>query len=218
MPTPTEDTLQRLRTGDAFEGETFSDLDLQGVSLVDKELYRCTFENCRLQETRWTDSRLEACVFRGCDLTRAQLGGTGLRGVRFEGSKLMGVDFSAVSPNPEVSFEACNLRYASFVGLGLRKTPFLRCTAQEANLLDADLTEADFTGSDLTGANIRGCTLAKTDLRGATGAFVDPARNRARGALVSLEAAVLLAQSLGLVVAGHGDEAVGRGGRRKGRS
>lgn len=49
-------------------------------------------------------------MFRGCDLTRAQLLHTGLRGVRYESSKLMGIDWSSVSPNPEVSFEECNRR------------------------------------------------------------------------------------------------------------
>lgn len=45
----------------------------------------------------------------------------------------MGIDFTEVSPNPEVTFEDCVLRYASFVGLSLRKTAFLRCSALEAN-------------------------------------------------------------------------------------
>ncbi|MFP2925687.1 pentapeptide repeat-containing protein [Pyxidicoccus sp. 3LG] len=211
------DTLQRLREEEDFENETFTDLDLQGVSLVGKELYRCTFENCNLQESRWKESKLESCVFRGCDLTRAQLASAALRGVRFEGSKLMGIDWSDVSPNLEVEFEDCNLRYASFVGLSLRRTVFARCSALEANFLDVDLSEADFSGTDLSGSTLRGCTLTRTDFRSATGVFIDPARNRAKGALVPVEAAVLLAQSLGLVVAGHGGEAASRGGRKKTR-
>src|SRR4051812_7575113 len=123
---------QRLVEEDYFENEVFSDLDLNGANLTGKEFYRCTFENCPAQESRWSKSLLEACVFKGCDLTRAAMAHTGLRDVRFEGCKLMGVDWSSVSPNPELAFEECNLRYCSFVGLSLRKTTFTRCLAQEA--------------------------------------------------------------------------------------
>ena len=209
---------QRLAQEDFFENETFTDLDLQGGDLGQKEFYRCTFQRCQLQESRWKESKLESCVFSECDLSRAQLAFTGLRGVRFEGSKLMGIDWSVVSPNPEVEFDGCNLRYASFVGLSLRKTAFIRCSALEANFLDVDLSESDFSGTDLSGSTLRGCTLTHTDFRSATGVFIDPARNRAKGALISVEAAVLLARFLGLVVAGYGDEAAARGGRKKGRT
>lgn len=197
------DALVRLQQEDAFENETFSGLEFHAANLTGKEFYRCTFENCTAQESRWSKSVLEACEFRGCDLTRAQLAHVGLRDVRFERSKLMGIDFSNVSPNPEVAFEECNLRYCSFVGLSLRKTRFERCMASEANFIDVDLSEAEFDGTTLTSANFRGCTLTKTDFRGAIGVFLEPARNRLKGTLVPLETAVLLAESVGLIVAGY---------------
>ncbi len=201
-----------------FENETFAHLDLQGANLGGKEFYRCTFQSAHLQESRWTGSKLEACVFRGCDLTRAQLTHTALRDVRFEGSKLMGIDWSAISPNPELAFDECNLRYCSFVGLSLRKTVFARCTALEVNFLDVDLSDTDFTGTDLSGSNFRGCTLTRADLRGTRGVFIDPAaHNRLKATRVPVETAVLIAQTLGMLVAGYGDETAARGERKKGR-
>ncbi len=206
--------LQRLDEEDYFENETFDQLELQGAKLRGKEFYRCTFLNSHLQESRWTDSKLEACVFRGCDLTRAVLAHTALRDVRFESSKLMGIDWSGVSPNPEVAFEECNLRYASFGGLSLRKTAFARCMAHEVNFLDADLTDADFTGTDLGGSNFQGCTLTRSDFSGAIGVFIDPARNRLKSTRVPVETAVLVAQTLGMVVAGYGEDAGAPGPRK----
>lgn len=206
--------VPRLSQEAFFENETFTDLELQGVDLGEKEFYRCTFLRTQLQESRWRNTILEACVFSGCDLTRAQLKSTGLRGVRFEGSKLMGVDFTDVSANPEVTFEECLLRYASFVGLSLRKTEFLRCSALEANFFDLDLSEADFTGTNLEGSTFRGCTLTRTNFSQASGLFLDPARNRVKGTRVPVETAVSLAQSLGLQVTGFGDEGTGRRGRK----
>ncbi|QRN94195.1 pentapeptide repeat-containing protein [Archangium violaceum] len=221
MSTQPDRTLtaeQRLTKEDSFENETFADLDLQGCDLGQKEFYKCTFERCQFQESNWKRSVLEACVFNGCDLTRAQFSQTALRGVRFEGSKLMGIDWTSVSANPELAFEGCVLRYTSFVGLSLRKTPFLRCTAQEANFFDLDLTDSDFTGTDLTGSNFRGCTLTRTNFSDTVGAFIDPARNRLKGTRVPVETAVMLAQTLGMVVSGF-NEAVGaeRGSRKKTR-
>jgi len=192
----------RLLAEETFENETFTGLDLQRAALGGKEFYRCVFENCLLQESTWKSARLEACVFRGCDVTRAKLLQTALRGVKFEGSKLMGVDFSAVSPHPELSFTDCNLRYASFVKVNLRKTAFLRCAAREANFLEVDLTDAEFDGTELTGSNFQGCTMTNTDFRRATGLFFEPSRNRVKKTRVPVETAVLLAQSLGLVVEG----------------
>src|SRR4051812_33918206 len=104
----------RLAQEESFENETFADLELHGCDLAEKEFYRCTFLRTQFQESRWRNTKLEACAFSSCDLTRVQLKATALRGVRFEGSKLMGVDFTEVSANPEVTFEDCVLRYASF--------------------------------------------------------------------------------------------------------
>jgi uncharacterized protein YjbI with pentapeptide repeats len=156
--------------------------------------------NCALPESVWKRALLEDCSFKQCDLTRAVVTQLGVRGVRFEGSKLMGIDFSGVSINPEMSFEECLLRYASFTRLSLRKTKFIRCTAREVNLFDCDLTDADFTGSDLTAANLRGCTLTRTEFRSATNVFIDSAINKVKETRVNADVAVRLAEHLGFEV------------------
>ncbi|XXF80011.1 pentapeptide repeat-containing protein [Myxococcaceae bacterium GXIMD 01537] len=210
-------TVQRLLRGDSFENETFAAIDLQGRDLGGKEFYRCTFQGAQLQESTWKQARLEACVFSACDLTRAQFSQTALREVRFEGSKLMGIDWSNISRNPELAFDGCNLRYSSFVELSLRKTPFLRCAALEVNFFDLDLTESDFAETDLTGSTFRGCTLTKTDFSRAVGAFIDPSINRVKGTLIHVESAVLLAHSLGMRVVGFGGDSSAPQGRKKSR-
>ncbi|AEI67213.1 pentapeptide repeat-containing protein [Corallococcus macrosporus] len=208
----------RIHEEDSFEHETFADLSLQEADLSGKEFYGCTFQNCTLQESRWTRARLEDCVFTGCDLTRARFTDTSLRGVRFESSKLMGIDWTEVGTFPEVSFDGSNLRYCTFAGLSLRKTSFLRCTALEMNFIDTDLSEADFSESDITGSNFRGCTLTKADFAAAKGVFIDPARNRVKATRIPVDAAVNFVQTLGLVVAGYGDgPAAPKTERKKGR-
>lgn len=200
MAATPEEQLQHLLAGHSFEDQTFSNLALSSRALEGKEFFHCRFEHCVGQESQWRDCLLEDVEFRSCDLTRASWKQVGLRGVRFVGSKLMGIFWSSVSPLPEVSFDECNLRYATFERLNLRKTPFLKSLVREANLLECDLSDADFSGSDLSGSTIRGCTLARADFCSATNVFIDPAQNKVKDAHIATEAAVSVAEQLGFVV------------------
>jgi uncharacterized protein YjbI with pentapeptide repeats len=195
-------STELLRDGDVFEGETFVGLDAPGLDLSRKEFQGCTFRHGKLPESIWTGAVLEDCVFELCDLTRIAPKGIALRDVRFVECKLLGVDWKDVGPSPRVSFEACDLRYASFAAVHLRSTAFVRSQLVEASFVDVDLEASDFDGSDLTGATFRGCALKKTDFSRARGVLLDPAANRVKDARVSLEAAVLLARSFGMRVSG----------------
>jgi uncharacterized protein YjbI with pentapeptide repeats len=196
------DPPPHLQTGDFFADTTFSELSLPGVDLSGKEFERCTFRRCKLPESRWVRAKLVDCAFEDCDLGRMVPKQLGLRRVTFRGSKLMGIDWSEVAVRPDVTFEGCDLRYASFVSLRLPKTRFVRCGMREANLLEVDLTEADFTESDLTGSTIAGCALTRVDFSRATGVFFDPRGNRVKGARISLGAGLAILESLGLEVPG----------------
>jgi uncharacterized protein YjbI with pentapeptide repeats len=195
-------TLESLTAGETFDDQVFEGLDLSDFDFSGKDFTRCTFRNLKLQQTRWPRARLEDCIFEGCDLTQMQPLDVGAHGVRFKGCKLMGVEWTKASLNPRLEFEECSLRYASFVDTHLRRTPFLRCNLVEASFIGTDLSEADFSSSDLTGATFQGSSLLKADLRQTKGLFLDPTKNRVKGARISMEAAALLATSFGMRVAG----------------
>jgi fluoroquinolone resistance protein len=192
----------RLLAGDSFEDESFEGIDVAGVDLGGKEFFRCTFRNGRLQETRWPGARLEDCLFQTCDLTGAQPKKLALRGVKFQGSKLMGIDWTEAGANPTVEFSDCSLRYCSFVGNNLRATPFRRCAMAEAAFSDVSLVKAIFDECDLAGARFEGCDLAGADFTRSQGVFFEPTKNRVKGARIPLETAALMAMSFGLVVPG----------------
>lgn len=197
-----EPDLDRLLAEDSFDGLVFTGLDLQGLEIGKREFVGCTFRDCKAQESRWRGARLDGCRFERCDLTRMQPNGMRAHEVDYRESKLMGVEWTDLGQFPQLAFHDCVLDFASFVGLGLRKTGFIACKIGEANFLDADLRAADFARSDLRGSLFRGCQLAGTDFSAATGVFLDPAINAARGAVVPIETAALLAMHLGLQVAG----------------
>jgi len=194
----------RLIRETSFDEVIFDGLDLRRADLGGKELSRCTFRHALLQETRWRGTRIEDCVFEGCDLTRADVTGAALRGARFSGSKLMGIDWSHVSDFPDVSFVDCNLEYASFVGLALRKTRFERCVMTECNFIRVDLRQASIEDGKLTGTRFDDCDLTGASLLRSVGGFVDPRTNRVKGLRISEDAAVALAESFGMKVGGRG--------------
>jgi uncharacterized protein YjbI with pentapeptide repeats len=194
-----------LDGGPSFLDATFTGLSIETADLSGRDFQNCTFRRCKLPESRWTETRLEDCLFEDCDLTRMAPKKLALRGVRFKDTRLMGVDWSDISPLPDVDFEGCDLRYGSFVKLKLRKTRFVRCTAGEVSFVEVDLSEADFQGTAMPGATLQRCVLTKANLTGAKGLLFDPRENQVRGARVDLELAVALAQAAGMVVAGFED-------------
>lgn len=193
-------TLENLAAETQFERVVFEGLDLAGFDFAGKELTGCTFRGLKLAESGWRGARLEDCVFERCDLTRMRPTDLRAYGVHFSGCKLMGVEWTRASLRPQLSFEECSLRYASFVGINLRGTRFVRCQAVETQFVDTDLTDAEFVDTDLTGATFQGTTLAGADLSTARGALLDPAKNRVKGVHVSVETALLLASSFGMQV------------------
>jgi len=184
----------------SFDEEVFADLYLDGADLSDRELYRCVFRNSKLGQTRWLRSRLEDCVFEGCDLVRMVPQMLALRDVAFKGCRLMGVDFANVAQFPIVSFEDCNLKYASFASTPLRKVSFKRCSLTEASFFEVDLTDATFEDCQLAGARFEGCDLRRARFQGAQDLFLDPAKNKVKDAQIPLDTAVLLATSFGMRV------------------
>jgi uncharacterized protein YjbI with pentapeptide repeats len=141
-------------------------------------------------------------VFEGCDLARMVPTQLALRDVSFKACRLMGVDFADVAQFPIVSFEDCNLKYASFASLPLKKVSFKRCSLIEATFLEVGLSDARFEDCQLAGARFDGCDLRRARFNGAQELFIDPAKNKLKDAQVPLETAVLIASSLGLKVLG----------------
>ena len=204
--TPRDEPGRRFLTEAAFEDEDFTGLELAGADLTGKDLYRCRLRQVRAGASRWDRTRMEDCTFEGSDLERIQLPKVALRGVAFIGCRLTGTDWSGVAQNPSVSFEDCNLQYASFVGVNLARTRFRRCRLIEVNFIDSRLSDGDFSGSDLSGARFEHCDLQRTDFGDTQGAWFDPAQNKTKQTRINVAMAVQLATSLGLRVVGFSDE------------
>ena len=191
----------RLLGGDLFEDEVLEGGDLTGADLSGKELVRCTLKHAKLAQSQWRGAKLEECAFESCDLSRMSPAKLLARGVTFSDCKLMGVEWAELGTFPDLVFRGCDLRYASFVSLVLRKLAFERCDLREAQLIEVELVEATFDGCKLGGARFERCDLRKASFAGAVDLALEPAQgNKLAGARVPVETAVRLAESFGLKV------------------
>ncbi len=186
--------------GDCFEDETFSDAELPAIDLSEKEFVRCRFIRLVAPESVWKGARLDDCFLEHCDLSRMRPAAMALRGAAFANCRLTGVDWSDLRPNPTVSFEACNLQYASFVNVNLTGARLGNCKLADAQFIESRLVECDFTKSQMAGCRFEDCDLRMANFAEAYGLFVDPTRNKVRDARIAMATAVLLAESFGFKV------------------
>ncbi len=191
----------RLLSEDEFEDESFSGGALPGLDLRKKRFSGCRFSAMSVNEAQLQACVLDDCSFERCDLSMAQLADCSFRGVRFENTKLMGVDWTVARDLLfDVSFEECVLSYGVFVKRKMRQTKIIRCVAHEADFSGADLTEADFSGTDLRDARFSRTVLVKTNLASATHYHIRPADNRLKQTRFSMEAGLHTLAELGIVV------------------
>ena len=197
-----DDESLYLATNDYFENDELRSIAVGKEQLVEKEFYKCEFENCTFIESNVSKCVFEDCIFVRCDLTMAKPQHTAYRGVVFRDCKLMGINWSECSPGLDVAFEHCVLSFSSFVGLSLPKTRFIDCTAKEVSFIETDLKQADFRGTNLAGSRFFHVDLTKADLSEAVDYYVQPMENTITKARFSVQAAVALAESFGVIVVG----------------
>ena len=188
-----------------IEDKVLSDLDLRGREISDKIFRECRFSNVTFAEARLRDCRFEDCLVRLSDWTMAKVYGTALRSVKFEGCKLMGIDWSDGHRALDASFKECVLDYCSFARVDLRKGAFKDCRMLEVNFAEANLSEADFSGSNLDRSRFQRTNLTRANLAGAANFLINPAENKTKGAIISLDAAVSIVAAMGMTVSGFGD-------------
>lgn len=193
--------LQLLK--DFYEDETFEGVNAEGASLAGKEFVGCTFKSARMQQSRWQGARLEECTFEACDLTGMNPSQLALRGVKFLRCKLMGVSWTALEPFPDVEFVECLMRYSSFVGAELTAARFTACSLLDSSFVEANLSKAIFKDCDMAQTQFDQCALIGADFSSSRGVFFDVAKNRSKGARISVETAALMAVARGLRVSGY---------------
>ena len=176
-----------------YNGQTFEKLVLDRELLRDKDFQNCRFLKCDLRNCDLAGSEFSDCIFEHCVLSLSKFAQCRLKGVRFSGSKLLGLDLSKCAARfLELGFKDCLIDACNFSALPLSKTRFEDCAIRGCVFGETDLTKAVFADCDLEGSVFHGAKLRDADFTSARNYFLDPKTNDVAGARFSLPEAVSL--------------------------
>lgn len=201
----------RVLAGPEYNNQAFKKIQCPGERLETKEFYECTFSDCVFTEAVFDHCRFVDCTFQGCDLSLAQVPGCTFRGVTFEKSKLVGIDWTkAIWGRKQgilnsVGFAECTLNYSTFIGAPMPGLRMTQCLAHDVDFAEADLTSADFTGTDLADSRFWQTNLTGADFTGATGYAIAATLNTLKKTKFSLPEAISLLYSLDIVLTDEPD-------------
>ncbi len=178
-----------LMKQEIFTNEEFIKQDYSENGLAGKEYSGCTFFNCNLSGINLSDKEFIDCAFENCNLGNVTLKNTGLKSVNFVNCKLIGIDFSLCKEFLfSVKFHKCQLDYAVFLKMNLKKTSFHECVIREASFIESNLTGASFPDCDLSRTIFEMSNLGGTDFRTAYNYSINPDTNIIKGAKFSYPA------------------------------
>lgn len=184
-----------------YEGQEFTGLSRGGEVFSGLVFHDCCFKNCDFSESQFRGCEFHQCRFIHCDLSLAVVKGSQFKGVWFEDSKAVGINWAEASwPRlgalESVDFTGCVLNYASFFGLRLVGRRLSGCSALEVDFAEADLTEADCTGTDFQRSCFLHTNLTRADFTGALNYTISPLLNQIKHARFSLPEAMALLYGL----------------------
>jgi uncharacterized protein YjbI with pentapeptide repeats len=194
-----------IQSSAVYVNERFEAACLKGAELTDAEFHECAFARCALTEAILRRCRFSHCTFQACDLSLARVLDSQFVAARFEGSKLIGVnwaeaDWSALRLGSPLSFADCALSHSTFIGLDLPGLTVRDCAATNVDFREAHLARADFSGTDLAEALFQNTDLSGADLSAARNYRIVPGQNVLKGARFSLPEALALLYSMDIVL------------------
>lgn len=170
------------------ENTVYTKEDFTVNPLPKAEYDYCTFNGCLFNDSDISGVIFNNCTFTDCNLSNPKVRAASFKDAVFKNCKMLGFNFSNCDPFLlSASFEECYLNLASFYGLKMKATKFIKCSLQEADFTEADFTNASFKGSNLLNAIFDRTILEKADFRTATGYAMDPEKNRLKKAKFSRE-------------------------------
>ena len=165
----------------------FVDLDLTEARNAGAVFTECTFKRAKFNASEHVGAAFLNCTFVNCNFfdakfTECKMVGSMFDRCTFEITQITGGNWSLVG------LPGADLRSATLVGVRMR----------EADLTGARCEESTFHDVDLAGALLHKANFAGCDLRGSDVSAFDPETTGIRGALVTIEQAVVIAEALGL--------------------
>ena len=185
---------------DYYHKGRFSKIHLENEKLSKIEFENCTFTNstfisCIFQKCEFTD-----CVFKNCVISALIPTNSRFSNIKFEDSKVTGIDWTRATKIESLIFKNCQLDYSNFRMLKLPKISMTDCQIHDADFTDCDLTEANFSRSDLKNTRFFKTNLTKTNFNNAIGYDINTQHNIVKNAQFSLPEALNLLSSLDIKI------------------
>ena len=190
-----------ITTDTHFTDIAFKKELIERTQLTSKTFLDCSFDGCSFTETRFLRCRFVNCLFHLCDLSFIQVQDCTFPGVRFENSKVIGVNWAlanwfAGQLKGSISFFKCVLNHSTFIGVPLPGLKVINCSAIDVDFRESNLSKADFTGTDLSDSLFLGTDLTEANFRSSRNYHIDPGKNNITGAKFSLPEAMSLLYSM----------------------
>src|ERR1700760_2727584 len=94
--------------GELNEDKVYEKLDFSGEVFGKVEFVECLFEGCNFSGCDLSQADFMDCRFERCNFALVKVGNSGLKNIRFTGTKIAGVDFSQANDFMfAIRFEAC---------------------------------------------------------------------------------------------------------------
>ena len=165
----------------------FVDLDLTETKNTGAVFTECTFKRAKFNASEHEGAAFLNCTFVNCNFfdakfTECKLVGSMFDRCTFEITRITGGNWSLVG----------------LPGADLRSATLERVRMREADLTGARCEASTFRDVDLAGALLHKANFTGCDLRGSDVSAIDPETTGIRGAIVTIEQAIVIAEALGL--------------------
>ncbi len=192
-----------LDAGTEYVDQRFKRLICRNQILTRQKFDASTFEHGSFQETVFHGCRFNDCTFTDCDLRLARVPGSSFRNVIFERSNVTGINWADGSWAKSgllnsIGFRDCDVSYATFIGLDLKKLVMTRCIAKDVDFSDANLTQASCAETDFFESRFVHTNLTEADFTHARNYAIDPSLNILKKAKFSLPEAIALLRGLNI--------------------
>lgn len=185
------------------EGFEFTEMDLSGERLLDRELIECRISGALLDQSNLQRSRIRETELIDCRATSLDMGAADLRDVEVTDSRFGDLQLYDAELR-RVKFVGCRLGYLNLRSAKVLDLSFTGCLIDELDLGMARVNRLAFDGCEVKCLSVGGSQLVDVDLRGAQlGEIAD--LSGLSGATISpnqlLELAPALAGQFGISIA-----------------
>lgn len=177
--------LQRQR----FESTLFVDLDLGEALNTGSVFDACTFRRTRFNASIHHSGAFTNCTFVSCNFFDAKF-----TDCKFVGSMFDDCQFDCMQVT------AGDWSFAGLPGADLRRAAFQGTRMREADLTGARCQGGSLRDVDLSGAWLHSADFSRCDLRGSDLSAIEPDNTRLKGAIITIDQTLVIAEALGLDV------------------